>query len=52
MLTEMLLTKHDDYVIRGYMIDKYKDSNVYKVGDSDKIQFTQSVNRFKLDMKL
>ncbi|MFN6064557.1 MAG: hypothetical protein ACK49K_14875, partial [Bacteroidota bacterium] len=52
MLTEMLLTKHDDYVIRGYMIDKYKDSNVYKVCDSDKIQFTQSVNRFNLDMKL
>ena len=52
MLEKMLLTKHDDYVIRGYMIDKYKDSNVYKVGDSDKIQFTQSVNRFKLDMKL
>lgn len=52
MLTEMLLTKHDDYVIRGYMIDKYKDKNIYNDDDSDKIKFTRSVNRFKLDMKL
>ncbi len=52
MLTEMLLTKHDDYVIRGYMIDKYKDTNIYNDEDSDKIKFTRSVNRFKLDMKL
>lgn len=52
MLEKMLLTKHDDYVIRGYMIDKYKDSKIYEVGDSDKIKFTQSVKKFKIDMKL
>lgn len=52
MLEKMLLTKHDDYVIRLYMIDKYKDSKIYEVGDSDKIKFTQSVKKFKIDMKL
>jgi len=51
MLEKMLLTKFDDYKIRGYMIELYKDKGVYNDADSDKVQFTKSVIKFKKEMK-
>jgi len=53
MMEKMLLTKFDDDTIKGYMIEKYKDKEVYDaVADSEKIKFTKSVKKFKLEMKL
>jgi hypothetical protein len=53
MMEKMLLTKFDDDIIQGYMIEKYKDKEVYDaVADSEKIKFTKSVKKFKLEMKL
>jgi hypothetical protein len=35
------------------MIEKYKDKDVYDIAaDSEKIKFTKSVIKFKLEMKL
>ena len=52
-MEKMLLTKFDDDIIQGYMIEKYKDKEVYDaVADSEKIKFTKSVKKFKLEMKL
>jgi hypothetical protein len=53
MMEKMLLTKFNDDTIKGYMIEKYKDKDVYDTAaDSEKIKFTKSVKKFKLEMKL
>jgi len=53
MMEKMLLTKFNDDTIKGYMIEKYKDKDVYDTAaDSEKIKFTKSVIKFKLEMKL
>jgi hypothetical protein len=52
ILEKLLLTKHDDAIIKNYMLDKYKDQKIYEGADTDKVKFTKTVKKFKLDMKL
>ena len=53
MMEEILLTKADDSEIKKFMIDKYKDKDVYDTAaDSEEIKFKKSVKKFKLEMKL
>jgi len=48
----LLLTKFDDVIIKDYMIEKYKDQDIYDAGDTSEIKFKNSVKKFKLEMKL
>jgi hypothetical protein len=53
MMEKMLLTKFNDDTIKGYMIEKYKDKDVYDTAaDSEEIKYKKSVKKFKLEMKL
>jgi hypothetical protein len=52
MMEKMLLTKFDDVIIKDYMIEKYKDQDIYDAGDTSEIKFKNSVKKFKLEMKL
>ena len=52
MLIKVLKTKYDDTVIKSYMLDKYKDQNVYENTESEKVKFEKSVNKFKKEMEL
>lgn len=52
ILEKLLLTKHDDAIIKNYMIDKYKDQKVYEGADTDKVKYTKTIKKFKLEMKL
>ncbi|MDP4913685.1 MAG: DUF4157 domain-containing protein [Saprospiraceae bacterium] len=52
ILEKLLLTKHDDAIIKNYMIDKYKDQKVYEAADTDKVKYTKTIKKFKLELKL
>jgi predicted transcriptional regulator len=52
MMEKILLTKADDSAITKFMIDKYKDKDVYNNTDDPKIQFTKSVIKFKKEMEI
>jgi hypothetical protein len=52
MMEKILLTKADDLAITKFMIDKYKDKDVYDDADDPKIQFTKSVIKFKKEMEI
>ena len=51
-MEKLLLTKHDDAIIKNYMIDKYKDQKVYEAADTDKVKYTKTIKKFKLELKL
>ena len=52
MIEDLLLTKQNDAVIKSYMLDKYKDKDVYGVNDEEEKKFTNSVKRFKKEMEI
>ena len=52
MMEKMLLTKHDDNVIKSYMLNKYENQKVYEDNDTEKVKYIKSVKKFKLEMKL
>jgi len=52
MMEKMLLTKHDDNVIKSYMLTKYENQKVYEDNDTETVKYKKSVKKFKLEMKL